>query len=84
MKCKKNSISNLPNAKINKVYLIDKITLFNNENLQHRLFELGLFKNQKIVLLRKSFLGKTLLIKIRNYVLSLRADIGENVLLKEM
>ena len=83
MKCKKFFNLNLTTAKLNKIYLIDKIGLFNNQKLRQRLLELGLFENQEIILLRKSFLGKTLLIKIRNYVLSLRADIGENIFLKD-
>ena len=45
-----------------------------------RLFEFGFFKGQKIKLIKKSFLKKTLLIELMNNILSIRSEIAMYVM----
>ncbi|MDD4408766.1 MAG: FeoA family protein [Clostridia bacterium] len=60
----------------------------NSENLSYnlkifrRLAELGIIKGEKITLLKKSFLNKTLLIKIKGYALLINSEIANQILIK--
>ena len=74
-------MENLLQAKIGKVY---KIACFDSApaKIRRRLLELGLTKGQKIVLSRKSVLGKAVLVDIRGYCLSLRSDVAKVVMVE--
>ena len=74
-------MENLLQAKIGKPY---RIAGFENApvKIRRRLLELGLTKGQKIVLSRKSLLGKALLVDVRGYCLSLRSDVAKVVMVE--
>lgn len=74
-------MENLSNAKIKKIYQIEGISTA-SEKIKRRLLELGLTKGQKVVVVRKSLLGKVFLIEIRGYTLSLRKSVAKVVIIK--
>lgn len=47
-----------------------------------RLTELGMVRNEKITLLRKSFLNETFLIKIKGYALLIDSELARRILIK--
>jgi len=53
-----------------------------NLKIFRRLAELGIIKGEKITLLKKSFLNKTLLIKIKGYALLISSEIANQILIK--
>lgn len=67
----------LYDCKIGQVYKIDQITQSLSLKSRIRLFEFGFVKGQRITLVKKSLLKKTLLVEIMNNVLSLRSDIAK-------
>lgn len=66
----------LYDCKVGQVYKIEQITESLSLKNRMRLFEFGFLKGQKIKLIKKSLLKKTLLVEIMNNVLSLRSDIA--------
>lgn len=74
---------NLSNCVCGKIYFIKKIDNFLNIKQRRRLLELGFINGEKIVVIRKSLLGQTFLVKIKNYTLSLRQEIAFHILIKE-
>lgn len=50
--------------------------------IRRRLCDLGFTPGQKVKLVRKSVLGKALLIEIRGYTLSVRSTVAEVVVVK--
>lgn len=59
-------------CKFNKFFVINNIDESLSLSLKRRLFDLGFTKGQKIKILKKSLLGKTYLLQIRDYTLSMR------------
>ena len=74
-------MENLSNVKLRKSYTIEGIAT-SLEKIKRRLLELGLTKGQKVVVVRKSLLGKVFLIEIRGYTLSLRKSVAKVVIVK--
>lgn len=72
---------NLCDAKTNKQYVIEG---FENlpTNILRRLCDLGLTKGQSVMVSSRSLLKKALLIQVRGYLLSLKADIAKGVKVK--
>ena len=75
-------MGNLTSSKINKTYIIEKISELTSLKIKRRLLELGFTKGQKIKLLRKSLLGKAYLIEIRGYTLTLKKQIATFIEIK--
>lgn len=50
--------------------------------IRRRLCDLGFTPGQRVRLVRRSVLGKALLIEIRGYTLSIRSTVAEAVLVK--
>ena len=73
----------LPQAKPGIKYTIVKVSDSLSTKNKMRLLELGFLQNRQITLLKKSMLKKTLLIEISGYVLSLRSDIAQGVIIKK-
>lgn len=71
----------LTNIKIGKTYTIlgfEKSMMF---KFKRRLLDLGFTKGERIVFYRKSLLGKTYLVGIRGYILSLRDTIVKDLII---
>lgn len=73
---------NLSNAKCNKSYVISGYEDFLPTKILRRLCDLGLTAGQTVKVTSKSLLKKALLIEVRGYLLSLKADIAKGVILK--
>jgi Fe2+ transport system protein FeoA len=73
----------LVNADLNKEYEIKEINSKYNLKYIRRLYELGFISGEKITILKKSFLNKTFLIKIKGYTLLLGTEIASQIILKE-
>ena len=73
----------LPQAKLGIRYTIVKVSDFLSTKNKMRLLELGFLQNRHITLIRKSILKKTLLVEISGYVLSLRSDVAQGVIIKK-
>ncbi|MDD4686159.1 MAG: FeoA family protein [Clostridia bacterium] len=70
-------------ADLNKEYEIKGINGEYRLKYIRRLYELGFISGEKVTILRRSFLNKTLLIKIKGYALLLGAEIASQIILKE-
>ncbi|MDD2445714.1 MAG: FeoA family protein [Clostridia bacterium] len=70
-------------ADLNKEYEIKEINSEYGLKYIRRLYELGFISGEKVTILRRSFLNKTLLIKIKGYALLLGAEIASQIILKE-
>lgn len=83
-KLEKNSAAlTLNQAKLNKEYIISGIRKNYELKYLKRISELGFVSGEKVTLLRKSFLNKTLLIKIKGYTLLLGSEIAGLIKIKE-
>lgn len=74
----------LKNAKTGKFYTIKNLSEFASDKIVRRLFDLGFTPMQKIKLVRKSLIGKTFLVEVRGYILSMRASVAEVIVLNEV
>lgn len=72
----------LKKASCRKLYEVVELNKVAPLKIRRRLCDLGLTSGQKVKLVRKSLLGKVLLIEVRGYTLSVRADIAEAVIVK--
>lgn len=70
--CLENGGMSLASVKVGGIYCIVGVDLSLDSGIRRRLFELGFVVGAKIKVLRRSFLGKTLLISINSFTLSLR------------
>ena len=77
----KNYLS-LCDCKIGIEYKIQELSMTLSQKNKMRLLEFGFIKGKKIKLLKKSLLKKTLLVELMGFILSLRADIAESVVVK--
>ncbi|MEG1499494.1 MAG: FeoA family protein [Clostridia bacterium] len=76
------SFFSLSQAALNKDYIIDEIFAFPNE-ISTRLVDLGFVRGEKIKLLKKSVFGKTYLVQIKNYVITIRKSLAKIIKIKE-
>lgn len=84
IKCEKNVAKlTLNQAKLNKGYLIIGINKNYDIKYLKRISELGFVSGEKVVLLRKSFLNKTLMIKIKGYAILLGSEIAGLIEIQE-
>lgn len=74
---------NLKNARLGKLYEIERIDETAPLKIRRRLYDLGFTSGQKVMPVRKSLLGKAYLIEIRAYTLSLRSSVAKAIILKE-
>lgn len=72
---------NLCDAKKNKTYVIVDYQNLSTKILR-RLCDLGLTRGQTVVVASRSLLKKALLVEVRGYLLSLKADIAKGVKVK--
>ena len=82
--CKYLNLENtLATAKINKTYEV--IDIDENYNIKYgrRLAEIGFVSGEKIKIIRKSIFGKTFLVSVNGFVISLRKDIAMHIKIKE-
>lgn len=79
----KNIDFTLNSAKLNKDYLVSEINKNFDIKYLKRIVELGFIPGEKVTVLRKSFLNKTLLIKIKGYTLLLGFEIASLIKIKE-
>ena len=84
MKQNKDLDSNLANGKINQVYEVVEINQNFNIKYGRRLAEIGFVSGEKIKILRKSILGKTFLVGVNGFAISLRQDIAYHIKIKEV
>lgn len=71
----------LCDAEINKSYKISKI-LGDNFALKRRLMELGFIAGRNVCIVRKSLIKKTVLVQIEGYLLSLRCQVANMIVVK--
>ena len=67
---------------MNTFFVLDGFSQTVPINLERRLLDFGFTKGQKVRVLQKSILSKVLLIEIRKFVLSLRKEIAQYVLVE--
>lgn len=72
---------NLTEAKLNKDYYVSGFSGL-PDKIFRRLCDLGLTEGEKVCVRAKSLMKKALLIEVRGYELSLKADIAKGVMLK--
>lgn len=80
---KGNADLTLNHARLNKEYIISGISKNYELKYLKRISELGFVTGEKVVVLRKSFLNKTLLLKIKGYALLLGSEIAGLIKIKE-
>ena len=73
----------LQKAKVGKFYKILKLSEYSSDKIVRRLFDLGFTSNQDIRLVRKSLIGKTFLVELRGYTISLRSSVAQAIILQE-
>jgi len=91
VKCEKNIVNSTLNqvkltlnqAKLKKSYLIAGINKNYDIKYLKRISELGFIAGEKIMVLRKSFLKKTLMIKIKGYAILLDSEIAGLIKIQE-
>ena len=69
--------------KRNKYVVVDRLDEKASPKLRRRLLELGFTRGQKLRVRRKSILGQTYLVEIRGYILTLRKNIMQFVVVRE-
>ena len=74
-------LSKVKRWKYVKLVEIDEYLL---PNIKRRMLELGLTTGQKVRVARKSILNKVLLIEIRGYMLSIRKNIADHILVESL
>lgn len=74
------SMTNLNNCKRNQYYSIKSISELANINIKRRLLELGFVKGTMVRRVKESLSKGTILVDLRGYLLSMRADIAAFVL----
>ncbi|MDD3397812.1 MAG: FeoA family protein [Clostridia bacterium] len=79
----KNSDFTLNLAKLNKKYIISGLNKNYDLKYLKRISQLGFISGEKVSVLRKSFLNKTLLVKIKGYTLLLGVEIAMLIKIKE-
>ena len=85
MKCDiKESYLSLKAANLNTKFKVVKIHEDLGLNMLRRLGDLGIVKGTEISVLKKSFLGKTLLISLNGYTLSFRDNIAKIIEVKKV
>lgn len=72
----------LSNGKINREYTITGMCSFIDIKTRTRLYELGFFDGEKVLIISKSLMGGVLLVQIRNSVLTLRQKEASCVVVK--
>lgn len=78
--CEKcNVIFTLARGKVLVPYKILEILDILSLKYSRRLVEMGFLPNQKVEILKKSMQGKTFLVSIRGYVVSIRKDIADAI-----
>ncbi len=77
MKCEESCVHNLKKAPLGKEMKVTKINSKLGSNMLRRLGDLGIVEGTNITVLKKSFLGKTLLVSLNGYTLSFRDSIAE-------
>lgn len=75
----KNVLSLQKNFKRVKIDCFDKSLA---KKYLHRLLEIGFTKNTEIKIIRRSLRGKTLLVEIRGFVVSLQTAIADKIMVK--
>ena len=73
---------NLTKCKLNAFFVIDDFYGQVPTKIKRRLLDLGFTKGQRVKVLRKSILGKVFLVEIRKFVLSLREEVAQYVLVE--
>lgn len=73
----------LANCKLNKFYAIKSILDKKGERVLRRLYDLGFTPAQKVRVVRTSLSRGTYLIENRGYLVSLRADICDCIVVAE-
>lgn len=76
-------MKSLKNAKVGRFYRVNKISEYAPDKIVRRLFDLGFTPNQSIKVIRKSLIGKTFLVEVRGYVLSMRSSVADAIILNE-
>lgn len=74
----------LKDAKVGRFYTIKNLSEYSPDKIVRRLFDLGFTPMQRVKILRKSLIGKTFLVEIRGYVLSMRSSVAEAIILNEV
>lgn len=72
----------LKTCKVGVYFEIQKIESKLPLKMVRRLCDLGFTPGQKVRLLRKSLLGKVLLVELRGYTLSIRGELAKAVLVQ--
>ncbi len=85
MKCEiKEDYTSLKNAKLGAMFKVVKIHDNLGLNMLRRLGDLGIVEGTEISVLKKSFLGKTLLVRLNGYTLSFRDNIAKIIEVKKV
>ena len=85
MKCKfDENYFSLKQAKLGEKFKVVKIHNNLGLNMYRRLGDLGIVEGIDICVLKKSFLGKTLLVSLNGYTLSFRDNIAKIIEVKKV
>lgn len=74
-------MDNLLKGKVGKLYTIKGISENAPIKIKRRILELGFTRGQGVKIIRKSLLGKAFLIEIRGFILTIRKNIAELILI---
>lgn len=83
MNCCNNINQTLAGIRSGEKCVILKV-LPQNPKYQTRLLELGFTSGTQIGVLKKSVLGKTLLVKIRGYVIAIKQDLAKTIIVERI
>ena len=85
MKCEnKESYTSLKSAGLNTRFKVVKVHENLGLNMLRRLGDLGIVEGTEISVLKKSFLGETLLVSLNGYTLSFRDNIAKIIEVKKV
>ncbi len=85
MKCDvKENYTSLKSANLNTKFKVVKVHENLGINMLRRLGDLGIVEGTEISVLKKSFLGKTLLVSLNGYTLSFRDNIAKIIEVKKV
>lgn len=84
MKCDEKDVHTLKKAPLGENMIVTKIDDTLGTSMLRRLGDLGIVEGTNITVIKKSFLGKTLLVSLNGYTLSFRDTVAEIIKVKEV
>ena len=74
-------MKNLEQARVGNFEKVQGVAPLAPIKIKRRLLELGFTKGQSVKVVRKSLIGKTFLVELRGYTLTLRQDVAKLILI---